>query len=51
MFNRIKQMFCNHDYILGDILHPPYGFMTEGDYFQCKCEKCGKEVQTFLTNE
>jgi len=48
---KIKQFFCSHDYVLGDRINPPYGYMTRGDIFKCNCEKCGKEVQTFLTHD
>lgn len=51
MFKKLKQMLCDHDYILGDIQRPPYGYCTKGDHFKCACSKCGKEVITFLTYE
>ena len=52
MRKKIKRFFCNHEYVLGDLIFPPSGgYMPNGDCFKCICEKCGKEVITYLTYE
>ena len=51
MIKKLKQMLCSHDYVLGDRIKPPYGYMPNGDHFICECAKCGKRVKTYLTIE